>query len=160
MASVTIHCKQCGKKLLSYEPQTHFRKYQSPVKTCPGCGARYADPRCHEIAIEGLPADTYRIGSYLVLIVFGAFMLYRGIVMMNRYQLGVPSAMQWMLPTVFVLAGIVCVVGGIIEIILIKTGKKQERFDRLTRESVQRLSDKSYAYTLQDLGYPVPEEYL
>ena len=65
-----------------------------------------------------------------------------------------------MLPTVFTITGIICVIGGIIEIISIKTGKKQERFDRLTKESIQRLSDKSYAYTLQDLGYQVPEEYL
>lgn len=55
MQSYEIRCQNCGKKHLTYS-QSSFRKYESPVKKCRKCGFRYADPRCHEIAIEGIPA--------------------------------------------------------------------------------------------------------
>lgn len=154
-----IVCKNCGKRLLSYNP-SGFIRYKSPVKQCPKCYTRYLDPRCMEIAIHGIPKYTYSAGSYFFLTLFGAFMLYRGIILYNSYELGVPSEIQWLMPTVLTIGGIMLLVGGIVEIILIKSGKKLQRFERLTMESEKRLADKSYAFILKDLGYNVPDKYL
>ncbi len=159
MGDVKIYCSKCGKKLLSYNPPG-FIRYKSPVKRCPSCNTRYVDPRCWEIAIQGLPRDTFNIKSFLIMLVFGVLFLWRGIVLFGMRTLGAPDNIQWLMPTTITLAGIIMVIGSIIEIILILTGAKQKRFDKLKRESEDRLNDKSYAYILSDLGYNVPDKYL
>lgn len=159
MGSVKIYCSKCGKKLLSYEPPGII-KYKSPVKQCPACNTRYADPRCREIVIEGLPRDTFNVGSYFAMLVIGALMLWRGISLFGMRSLGTPDEVQWFMPTFITIAGTVLVIGGIVEIITIKTGIKQKKFEKLKRESEERLQDKSYAFILSDLGYKVPDEYL
>ena len=159
MAQVKIICKKCGKKLLSYDPPARIR-YKSPVKKCPDCQTRYADPRCHEIAIEGIPRDTYNVRSYLFMIIIGGLILWRGIALFGMHALGEPDNVQWFMPTMFTIFGIILIIGGIIEIILIKTGIKQRKFDKLAKESEERLNDKSYAFILSDLGYNVPDKYL
>ena len=63
MGDVKIYCSKCGKKLLSYNPPG-FIRYKSPVKRCPSCNTRYVDPRCWEIAIQGLPRDTFNVGFW------------------------------------------------------------------------------------------------
>lgn len=78
MQSIEIRCKSCGKKLLAYDQASTIR-YKSPVKNCKKCGTRYADPRCHEIAIEGIPKDSFSIPSYVIMMIIGALILYRGI---------------------------------------------------------------------------------
>ena len=158
--TVEIKCSKCGKKLISYDPTLARRQYKSPVKQCKSCGSHYADPRCHEIAVEGLPEDTFKVSSYAIMMAFGALITYRGAYMFQRHQLGVPDSIQWLLPTVFLLGGILMVIFGLYEIITIKTGVKQKKYDKLQQESEQRLQDKSYAYLLKDLGYPIPEKYL
>lgn len=156
---IEIKCRRCGKKLLTYDPNG-FRRYKSPVKKCKRCGTIYADPRCHEIAIEGIPSDTFHIMPYIVMAVIGALILYRGIYVFQHFQLGTPERMQWLLPLFFVICGVILTAGGIIEVILIKTGFKAKKYDRLRQESEKRLNDRSYVYILQDLGYNVPEKYL
>lgn len=159
MNNYEVRCKGCGKKLLTYN-EGSFRKYKSPLKQCKKCGAKYLDPRCHEIAIEGIPSDSFSVTSYLILLIFGAFILYRGIYLFGRHQLGVIEEIQWLLPAVFVIGGGIMVIGGIIEIISIISGSKCRKFDRLKMESEERLADNSYAYQLKELGYNVPERYL
>ena len=44
--------------------------------------------------------------------------------------------------------------------ILIKTGLKAKKLERLKNESEDRLRDRSYAETLRQLGYNVPDKYL
>ncbi|MDE5754105.1 MAG: hypothetical protein K2H89_06150 [Oscillospiraceae bacterium] len=154
-----LKCAGCGKKLLTYD-NTSFRQYKSPVKQCKKCGTYYLDPRCHEIAVEGVPDAEFSVGSYIVLIVFGGLVGYRGIYLSSRTQLHTPEGAQWVLPTMFVLMGIVFILGGIVELIRIKTGAKARKYEKLREESEQRLQNRSYAYQLRDLGYPVPEEYL
>ena len=61
--------------------------------------------------------------------------------------------MQWFMPAVFIIIGAVCVIGGIGEIIFIKTGGKARKFERLRIESEERLRDNGYAELLRDLGY-------
>lgn len=159
MSLVKLKCVRCGKRLLFYH-QDGFRRYRSPLKRCKRCGNPYVDPRCHEIAAEGIPEDAFHTVSYVVMLVIGLFILYRGIHLFGRRQLGVMDEMQWLLPSIFIAAGLVMSVGGIIEIIWIKTGGKAKKYDRLWRESEQRLGDKEYVWQLKELGYHVPEKYL
>lgn len=159
MQQTEIRCRKCGKKLLTYS-QINVRKYKSPLHTCKKCGTKYIDPRCHEIAIEGIPADTFQISSYVILMIFGALILYRGIYLFGMHQMGVPDSTQWILPSVFAMGGLVMIIGGIAEIVMIITGIKAQKYERLRRQSEDRLRNKSYVYTLQDLGYQIPEEYL
>lgn len=159
MKYIEIRCKKCEKKLLTYS-QSSFRKYKSPVRKCKKCGTTYADPRCHEIEIEGIPADTFSIPSYVIMMIIGALILYRGRYLFGMRQIGIPEGPQWLLPSLFVIGGAVMVLGCIVEIITIITGVKAKKYEKLRMESKERLSDKSYAYILQDLGYQIPEKYL
>lgn len=159
MQSYEIRCRNCKKKLLTYSSSS-YRKYKSPVKKCKKCGTVYADPRCHEIAIEGIPGDTFSVPSYMVMLVIGALICWRGIYLFGVRQLSVPDAVQWLLPALFTVSGAVMAIAAVAEIITIRTGIKGKRFDRLRRESEARLGDKNYAYLLRDLGYQVPEKYL
>lgn len=159
MQTIELRCKNCGKRLLKYS-QASIQRYKSPVKNCKKCGTRYADPRCHEIAIEGIPSDTFSISSYVIMMIIGALIFCRGIQLFGKYQIGIPNEIQWILPCLFVIIGAVMVVGSIVEIILIKTGRKAVKYDKLRAESENRLSDKRYVYILKDLGYKIPEKYL
>lgn len=159
MQSIEIRCKNCGKKLLTYEPPSTI-KYESPVKNCKKCGTRYADPRCHEIAIEGIPDDTFNILPHVIIMIIGALILYRGIYLFSVHQINVPDKIQWLLPAFFTILGAVMVIGSIADIIAIKSGIKALKYEKLRKESEERLSDKNYAYILQSLGYKVPAKYL
>lgn len=76
-------------------------------------------------------------------------------------QMGISDSLQqWLLPSVFVFFGVIMVVGAIIEIIAIISGRKVRKFDKRRLESEVRLSDKGYVYMLQDLGYQIPKKYL
>lgn len=159
MGEREIICRGCGKRLFTYS-KASFRRYKSPVKNCKKCGTRYADLRCHEIAIEGIPDDTFKISSYIVLLVFGALVLYRGIYLFGYHQLGMPDYAQWLMPAAFVLIGVILIFGGLFEIFTILSGIKAKRFKRLEAESISRMNDKNYVTILQELGYSIPEEYL
>ena len=159
MQQIEIKCESCGKKLLTYTPNGS-KKYESPLKECKKCGNIYADPRCHEIALEGIPKDEFMIAPNVVLMILGGLVLWRGIYLFGMKQMNMPDEMQWFLPTVFSLLGAVMLIAGITQIILIKSGAKAKKFERLKRESEQRLCDKSYAFALKQHGYNVPEKYL
>lgn len=140
-----LMCSGCGKKLLSYEKWS--RQYKSPLKKCPKCGKMYADPRCHELAIEGIPSDVFSVKSYLILMIFGALVVWRGV-----YLLDWLDSVDFM-AIVFIIIGAICIIGGIAEIISIKTGRKARKFERLRMESEERLRDNSYAEQLREVGY-------
>ena len=155
--SVEFHCPSCGKKLFTYE--TRVRKYEKITKECKKCGATYLDPRCHELAIDGIPEDEFSIPSYLILAVIGGLVLWRGLRMFGMHQIGTPIEVQWLLPTVFSIIGVALILGGIIEIILILTGGKRKILEKKYNASCERMKDRSYVYTLQKLGYIVPDRY-
>lgn len=152
----TIYCSECGKKLMAYD-STSFRRYKSPVKKCKKCGNPYIDPRCHELAVEGTPPDLFSVKSYVVMIIFGILLLWRGLYLFQQIQLGVPRETQWLIPVVIISGGAVCVIGGIIEIISIRTGLKEKKYIRLYMESAERLKDADYVNTLRNLGLNIPE---
>ncbi len=152
----TIYCSNCRKKLLTYDG-TGSKKYESPLKKCPKCGALYIDPRCHELAAEGIPSAEFSICAYIVLAIFGGFIVWRGGHLLKRVQIGVPDEIQWVMPVVLIILGAICVFGGIIEILLIKTGRKSEKFNRLYEESKERLRNAEYVGLLREHGYNVPD---
>jgi len=64
------------------------------------------------------------------------------------------------MPTALAVVGLIFVIKSIADIILIKTGLKAKKLERLKNESEDRLRDRSYAETLRQLGYNVPDKYL
>lgn len=159
MDIVTIKCQNCGKRLITYI-DNRTRKYKSPIVECKSCGTKCLDPRCHEIAVEGLPKDLFSVWSYVIMFVVGALILLRGLYLFGVRQLGTPNAIQWLLPTAFTIMGMIFAIGGVVEVIAIVTGLKKKKYDKLARESEERMRDMNYAYTLSKLGYRVPEKYL
>lgn len=159
MKKIKIRCKQCGKKLLTYS-QMSYRRYKSPINVCKKCGTRYADPRCHEIAVEGIPEDEFSASPRVITIIIGALVLCRGLYLFGMYEIGVPDNMQWLKPTIIAIAGLVIVLIGVAGIVAINSGIKEKKFEKLERESEQRLRNKNYARALQNLGYRVPKKYL
>ena len=151
-------CPCCGKKLFSFEKRMVI--YESPLKTCKKCGTAYLDPRCHEMAAEGIPDDSFKISPSVVAMVIGALILWRGVHLAGMKQLGMPEEMQWFLPTAFILFGAGVILWGLSDIIMIKTGKKADKLKKKYDESLERLSNISYARTLAQMGYPVPERFL
>lgn len=153
----TLYCSNCRKKLITYD-NTSSKKYESPLKKCPKCGTLYIDPRCHELAAEGIPPAEFSIVSYIVLIIFGALVVWRGVYLLKRVQLGLPDEIQWLMPVVLIIMGAIFAIGGVVEIFFIKTGRKSRKFDRLYNESEDRLRDADYVESLRKLGYIIPEK--
>ena len=155
--SVEFHCPACGKKLFSYEPRA--RRYEKMIKECKKCGGQYLDPRSYELAMSGIPEDEFKISSYLVVAAFGGILAWRGLYLFQKYQLGVPGFMQKFLPTVFLIMGVVLVLAGIWNVISILTGLTKKKMDRLYQESLVRMRDTNYIYSLEKMGYAVPEKF-
>ena len=146
-----IHCKQCGRKLLKYE--NWEKKYKSPVATCKKCGTDYWDPRCHELAVEGIPEEEFKVTHDIVLLIIGALIAWRGFYLFGVRMLGTPDSMQRFLPTVVSLLGIVMVIAAVVDAIRIVTGIKKRKYDILLEESQKRLKDDDYYQKLVEIGY-------
>ena len=152
-----MYCPHCRKKLFSYEER--IRKYDSPVMICKHCSGEYLDPRYDELAITGIPKEQFSIVQYLVMIILGILCFWRAYYLWEKHFVsrGVPTEV-WVV--MISIAGLVLLIGGIYEIITIKTGSKEEKFDRLYQESCERLRSKSYATKLKEMGYHVPDKFL
>lgn len=74
---------------------------------------------------------------------------------MEMRQLGLPDEMQWLMPAVIFVVGAVLIIGGIVEIIGIKTGLKAKRFEKMMQQSKDRLKDSQYTSQLRSLGYNI-----
>lgn len=153
--SVEFKCPSCGKKLFSYEQR--IRKYGEILKECKKCGAEYLDPRYHELAVEGIPEDEFKYTPYLLMIVVGVLLIWRALHLLRVYQLGVPREIQWLLPVMFLMIGIAAIIGAVISMISIKTGRKKIKFEKLLEESKERMKDAGYVTTIRRLGYTIPE---
>jgi len=146
-----LHCKNCGKKLLKFE--RYERKYKCPLAKCSKCGEEYIDPRCHELALEGIPESEFKVTGCIVLFVIGALIAWRGYYLTGLHMLGTPDSMQWLLPTVILLLGIAMIVGSIVETIRILSGSKKRKYERLLEESKERMADEEYVQKLRSLGF-------
>lgn len=78
--------------------------------------------------------------------------------MLGMRQLGVSAQIQWLLPCVFLIFGIVLVIGAIGGIIMIVTGLHRKKIERLLEESEERIRDYSYVKKLRRLGYKIPDD--
>ncbi len=154
--SIEFRCPSCGKKLFSYEQR--IRKYGSPIKECKKCGAEYLDPRYYELAIDGVPEDEYKAGPYLFMVIVGILVTWRGLYLFRMRQLGTPEGMQWLMPTLFTVLGVVCIVAAVVGLILLKTGLHEKKINRLMDESRARIKDMSYVSRLKKLGYKVNDD--
>lgn len=137
--------------MLSYEK--YQKKYKSPLESCKKCGTEYIDPRCHELAAEGIPEAEFSIKSDIVLLVIGALICWRGYYLFGMRMLGTPDSMQFLMPSVILLLGIGMVIGGIVDMIRISTGSKRRKYERLAEESRLRMEDEEYVQKLKELGY-------
>lgn len=151
-----FRCPSCGKKLFDYYPRV--RKYGKIIRTCKKCRADFLDPRYHEMAIDGILEEEFAMGPYIFMIILGALIAWRGYYLFGVHQLGTPDEVQWLMPTLFMVLGIGFILGAIISIILIKTGVKSKKFDRLYAESKERLRDVNYLKALKNLGYELPTD--
>ena len=149
--SIKFQCPGCGKTLFSYEPR--YRKYGKIIHECKKCGTSYLDPRYHELAIDGIPEDEFRPFPYIFMFVIGGLIAWRGWHLLSVKQLGVPGAMQWLLPTVFLIIGTALVIGSLIGLISIKTGLKRSKFEKMLEESKARMRDTRYTDKLRSMGY-------
>ena len=153
-----LRCGSCGTKLLTYEGRE--REYGPMIRKCKKCGVWYLDPRYHELAVEGIPEDVFGIRQYLVAFVVGILIAWRGWYLFGVHQLGMPDQMQWLLPALFLALGVGICIAAIVEVVLIKTGIKRRKYQRMYEESCVRMRDRGYVLTLRKLGYPVPERFL
>lgn len=151
-------CPECGKKFFIYNESQH--RYGNTIRECKKCKNQYIDPRYHELAITGIRKTDFSVTSFIVLILFGAFILYRGIHFINTRLLGSPDGSNIFFSVIFIFFGSITIIAGIAEIIVIKTGLKAKKFDKLLEESEERLSNYEYAQSLKQAGYDVPEKYL
>ncbi|MCR5685392.1 MAG: hypothetical protein K6G81_08235 [Lachnospiraceae bacterium] len=155
--SIRFYCPACQKELFRYEYR--MRKYGSILRKCRKCGADYIDPRYRELAFDGMPKDEFNIIPYTVGLVIGGLIAWRGWALFGKRQLGVPDAMQWLMPSTLLLIGAFLAIGMLYEIITIKTGLKMKKFEKLMAESRSRVSDIRYIHKLEQLGCEVPEMY-
>lgn len=152
-------CPYCNKSVqLIYNENVRYNG--SPVRMCKKCGQRYCDTRYHELAVEGIPNGTFSYWGGIISAVIGGLIAYRGIYLIGWKTLGSSGNFDWIKSAIFLILGIAMIIFGIVDMICVFTGKKQERYDKILSESDERMRDRSYAYLLKELGYNVPEKYL
>ena len=171
-------CPHCGKKIFHYNQKQW--KYGSPIRTCKYCNGKYIDKRYHEIVIDGVAPDILVMKEDIGWLLAGLSLVVGGFIFIfSESQLGDRDSLLMLRAQVMVIFGVGMTIYNIVDIIKIKTGKKDseliqsreealkvamkinsKRFIRLSGESYKRLQDKSYANELADAGYFVPEKYL
>ena len=150
---ITKKCPQCG-KIYSYDsypgvPSKDNRtQYGSPIRKCQLCGSIFKDDDYREIAVDGIrPVDTSFISPYSILsLVIGALAIYTSIYMGYSWV--------WYILLLLVIFGF----SPLLDILSYRDRKKIFEEERIKSE--ERLSDPTYAETLKELGYNVPEKYL
>ena len=151
-----LKCPHCG-KIVSTRAANDYR-YGSPLKNCRFCKENYLDPFFHELAAEPPAPNAFSVkhklfGMVVFAVVFAVCFGFHWLEV--TYEDSYHPMFAWLM--------VLTAVGEILflaEIILIKTGFKERRTERLRKESEERLKNPVYARELARLGYPVPREYL
>lgn len=146
-----IKCNNCGKHLLTYE--IYEKKYKSPLSICKKCGCEYIDPRCQELAVVGIPEQEFKISRTFIMLVIGILIVWRGKYLFGVRMLNTPDFIQWTLPMLILLLGLVFVVSSIVEFIRITSGSKRKKYEKLLEESQKRMLDENYVEKLKKYGY-------
>lgn len=153
---VELKCPHCGKIVATRAANRY--SYGSPLKNCRFCKENYLDPFFHELAAEPPAPNAFSVKHKLI--GMGLFAVF----------FAISFAFHWLEVTyensyhpMFAWLMVILAVGEILfvaEIILIKTGFKERRTERLRKASEERLKNPVYARELARLGYPVPKKYL
>lgn len=154
--TVELKCPHCG-KIVATRAANQYR-YGSPLKNCRFCKENYLDPFFHELAAEPPAPNAFSVKHKLVgmavfAVMFAACFAFHWLEV--TYENSYHPMFAWLM--------VILAVGEILfaaEIILIKTGFKERRTERLRKESAERLKNPVYARELARLGYPVPAEFL
>lgn len=155
---VRVSCPKCGK--VQRECAANEYRYGVPIKTCQNrkCGERYLDPFFHELAAEPPAPAAFSVKQKLIgMAVFAA--VFAVSFAFHWFEITYEGSYHVAFPALMVGTAI-GEIALVIEIVLIKTGFKERRTERLRRESVERFGNPAYVRELKMLGYPVPEEYL
>lgn len=150
-------CPHCGKEMKGYM-ETQF-DFGSPLQTCKKCKGTYLDRRYHEIEIDGMGNAAEMSGKRAkLLVMFG--LIFFGVALLLNLGMILSMGKYSVRGVMIMLLGLVMLVGGLIEWILVKTGVRERRLEKKRLESQRRLENPEYARTLAELGYPVPGKYL
>ena len=153
-------CPNCGRSILGMNNrETAYQVlYGSPVRNCKRCRKPYIDSRYHEIAITGIGERTLSVKySLKVLGIIGMILVVSvGWNVVNIRMRGRYSVMMALLS----LLSVILILYVLWDILMIATGKKAQKMERLRQESEERLRDPDYARLLADAGYLVPGQYL
>lgn len=153
-------CPYCGLEIPNYPTEYVEKdwKYGSPIRGCEKCGKEYVDRRYHEIAVEGVAPDAFSVkqSAMCMLVAVITFAISVAIVFVQIETSGTYSARMSALAAVGAIVAILM----LFNIISIKTGIKERRFEKLRSESEERLRNKGYAQKLASVGYDIPEKYL
>ncbi len=153
---IRISCPKCGK--VDGEYNINEYRYGSPIRTCKKCGNKFLNKFYHEIAVDGAAPGAFDVMQKVkgMLISLGLFL---GCVTVHAIEIFYRDRFHTVFP-IMALAGIVCFLFCIGDIIAIKSGLKQKRTDKKYAESIERLKDMDYARELENFGYNVPPEFL
>lgn len=150
-------CPHCGKEMKGYM-ETQF-DFGSPIQTCKKCKGTYLDRRYHEIEIDGVGNAAEMSGKRAkFLAVFG--LIFFGVALLLNLGMVLSVGRYSVRGVMIMLLGLIMMVGGLIEGIMVKTGVKERQLEKKRLESQRRLENPEYARTLAELGYLVPEKYL
>ncbi|MDO5561099.1 MAG: hypothetical protein Q4F95_16095 [Oscillospiraceae bacterium] len=149
-------CPNCGADILFYNSLQWY--YGSPLRTCRRCGAEYFDDRYHEIEIDGYEPDAFNITKdrlaavvgLIITVVFACVHVFE-VTHLTRFFPGY---------ALLSLIGVFAMLFGITDAVMIATGRKEKRLEKLRCRSEERLKNKQYAHKLYNHGYKVPEKYL
>ena len=141
-----VHCPNCGVE----SKEKKIYAYGSPIVKCHKCQVEYYDDRFHEIALDGIrPEDQTTIREAITIIgvgiIIGAASL--GFNWLTSTYLG----RIWIIFVFGVIFGVLAILYGIYKTFAILTGAEKRRWERLTAESKQRVSDPAYIMRLQDI---------
>lgn len=151
-----IHCPNCGRLVGTFVVGDY--RYGSPLKNCPKCRAEYINPVFHEIEVDGISPDAFNIKLLATGILSG--IIFFAISAVIHYFEVTTQRYYHTVPIAIMIISVIVILFAAGNIILIKTGLKAKRTERKRQESVERLSNPTYASRLKELGYNVPEKYL
>ncbi len=154
--TMEIHCPRCGKSVGTFVVGDY--RYGCPLKVCPKCKSEYINPVFHEIEVDGISPDAFDMKRLLFGIIMGVvfFAVSAGI---HYYEVTTQDYYHTACIAIMIISAI-AVFFAVGNIILIKTGFKAKRTERMRQESAERLSNPRYAVRLKELGYNVPDKYL
>lgn len=151
----TSSCPHCGGPLTPHADDDYL--YGSPIQTCPKCGKQYLDKHYHEAEIDGFhEADVSNKAVGKEVLIFGACALVLGLLNVLSFSTG---RIRPALLLFFILA-VVVLFSSLKKAAKVVTGVRKKELEKERQASALRLQDKTYAFTLKELGYTVPEKYL